>query len=112
MDRFVARLCRNIPTIINRVVGQLESAITERLRATDMPTVDGNDDRKGTHVSMFPSALWNELNQSTPQNDLLQWLIESAPPGRERTVPALALRVLVVNFAALHTTSTVSTRAS
>ncbi|KAH9930095.1 cytochrome P450 [Fomitopsis serialis] len=91
MKPFVAKFCTNIPGSINRVVRHLEPIITERLlRAADVNR-DHRDEEKDH------------------PNDLLQWLIESAPDGPERTVPALALRVLVVNFAALHTTSTMLT---
>lgn len=37
---------------------------------------------------------------------MLQWLLEEAK-GEERTVRALALRILVINFAAIHTSSMV-----
>lgn len=40
------------------------------------------------------------------QNDLLSWLIDEAPEDR-KTVHDLALRILVVNFAAIHTSSLV-----
>ncbi|KAH8105091.1 cytochrome P450 [Cristinia sonorae] len=37
-------------------------------------------------------------------NDMISWLIDLAPPGKE-TVPSVALRVLTVNFAAIHTST-------
>lgn len=42
------------------------------------------------------------------QNDFLSWLIDSAPTGREQETDSLILRMLTVNFVALHTTSMVS----
>ncbi|KAH9838661.1 cytochrome P450 [Rhodofomes roseus] len=87
---FVAKFCTNIPASIDRVVRHLEPIITERLRVSAEGRLGGQKEGNGP-------------------NDMLQWLIESAPDGPERTVPALALRVLVVNFAALHTTSTMLT---
>ncbi|EPT01203.1 hypothetical protein FOMPIDRAFT_1048925 [Fomitopsis schrenkii] len=83
----VARLYSSTPSSIGHASRHLDSIITERLRDTDSRTVHGYYDEKDS------------------PNDLLQWLIESAPQGRERTVPALALRILVVNLAAIHTTS-------
>ncbi|KAF7297715.1 hypothetical protein MKEN_01394900 [Mycena kentingensis (nom. inval.)] len=39
-------------------------------------------------------------------NDLISWLLQSANNDEERTAPALAMRILVMNFAAIHTTTT------
>ncbi|KZT73525.1 cytochrome P450 [Daedalea quercina L-15889] len=89
MKPFIAKFCTNIPDSVSRVAGRLDCVITERLRVANEIKSDGTEH----------------------PNDLLQWLIESAPDGSERTVSALALRVLVVNFAALHTTSTMLTHA-
>jgi len=41
------------------------------------------------------------------QNDMLMWLMSEAK-GMERSVEGLARRLLVVNFAAIHTTSQAS----
>ena len=41
------------------------------------------------------------------QNDMLMWLMSEAK-GVERSLEGLARRLLVVNFAAIHTTSNVS----
>lgn len=41
------------------------------------------------------------------QNDMLQWLIDDAPED-ERTVLQLTRRILTINFAAIHTSSSVS----
>jgi hypothetical protein len=41
------------------------------------------------------------------QNDMLMWLMSEAK-GVERSLEGLALRLLAVNFAAIHTTSMVS----
>jgi hypothetical protein len=41
------------------------------------------------------------------QNDLLMWLMTEAA-GVERSVEGFARRLLVLNFAAIHTTSAVS----
>ncbi|KAJ7767232.1 cytochrome P450 [Mycena metata] len=43
-------------------------------------------------------------------NDLISWLLDTAE-GEERTVPALVLRVLAINFAAIHTSSMAFTHA-
>ena len=41
------------------------------------------------------------------QNDMLMWLMSEAK-GMERSVEGLARRLLIVNFAAIHTTSQAS----
>ncbi len=41
------------------------------------------------------------------QNDMLMWLMSEAE-GVERSLAGLARRMLLVNFAAIHSTSTVS----
>ncbi|KAJ7154091.1 cytochrome P450, partial [Mycena filopes] len=43
-------------------------------------------------------------------NDLISWLLDAADES-ERTVPALALRILATNMAAIHTSSTTLTAA-
>ncbi|KAJ7930490.1 cytochrome P450 [Mycena leptocephala] len=43
-------------------------------------------------------------------NDLISWLLDHAE-GEERTTPALAMRVLVVNFGAIHTSTKALTTA-
>ena len=43
------------------------------------------------------------------QNDMLMWLISEAK-GVERSLEGIARRLLLVNFAAVHTTSLVSHR--
>jgi hypothetical protein len=40
------------------------------------------------------------------QNDLISWLLEDAE-GEERKMPALVMRILFANFAAIHTSSMV-----
>ncbi|KAF8209541.1 cytochrome P450 [Mycena galopus ATCC 62051] len=54
----------------------------------------------------------DELGPDWPgkPNDLISWLLEDAQ-GEERTVPALVLRVLTTNFAAIHTSSMAFTQA-
>ncbi|KAF7346947.1 hypothetical protein MVEN_01447100 [Mycena venus] len=54
----------------------------------------------------------DELGPDWPAkpNDLISWLLEDAQ-GEERTVPALVLRILSTNFAAIHTSSMTFTHA-
>ncbi|KAJ7208985.1 cytochrome P450 [Mycena pura] len=54
----------------------------------------------------------NKYGRDRPDrpNDLISWLLDIAV-GDERTAPALALRILVTNMAAIHTSSTTLTAA-
>jgi hypothetical protein len=49
----------------------------------------------------------NVIIDARVQNDMLMWLMSEAK-GVERSLEGLARRLLVVNFAAVHTTSNVS----
>jgi hypothetical protein len=49
----------------------------------------------------------NVIVNESGQNDMLMWLMSEAK-GVERSLEGLARRLLVVNFAAIHTTSNVS----
>ena len=46
------------------------------------------------------------ITDRSEQNDLISWLVEACPPNL-RTVPLVTNRLLVVNFAAIHTSSIV-----
>ncbi|KAJ7882345.1 cytochrome P450 [Mycena olivaceomarginata] len=54
----------------------------------------------------------NELGPNWPgkPNDLISWLLEDAE-GEERKMPALVMRILFANFAAIHTSSMTFTHA-
>ena len=55
--------------------------------------------------SLYPSVLSHYTDD--PQNDMLMWLMSEAK-GVERSVEGVARRLLVVNFASIHSTSLVS----
>ncbi|CCM00485.1 uncharacterized protein FIBRA_02519 [Fibroporia radiculosa] len=83
----VSRFCTSVPARINRGIKHLEPTIKER----------------------FEQIEKHGKNWADKPNDMLQWLIDAAQ-GKERTVRALVLRVLAVNFAAIHTTSVTFTQ--
>ncbi|KAI0070826.1 cytochrome P450 [Panus rudis PR-1116 ss-1] len=76
------RLFTNVPTMIDRGVKHLEPIIKERYRMAE----EFGPDWEGK------------------PNDMLQWLMDEAE-GEEREIRALVLRILTVNFAAIHTSS-------
>ncbi|KZT08277.1 cytochrome P450 [Laetiporus sulphureus 93-53] len=84
----VAKFMTNVPAAIQRGVNHLEPLILERFRMIEQHGKEWAD----------------------KPNDMLQWLIDAAE-GEERAVRPIVLRVLSVNFAALHTTSTTFTQA-
>ena len=47
-----------------------------------------------------------DVSQCWSQNDMLSWLIDLAPKG-ELTIPSVSLKVLGINFAAIHTSTMV-----
>ncbi|KAJ6619801.1 cytochrome P450 [Mycena sp. CBHHK59/15] len=52
-----------------------------------------------------------ELGAEKIQNDMLTWLMDTAPVGHEYSADSLAMRMLNVNFVAVHTTSKTFTHA-
>ncbi|EPS93542.1 hypothetical protein FOMPIDRAFT_93729 [Fomitopsis schrenkii] len=89
-------LMRNAGRMFDDIRDKVVSVFTDEVQSA-----------KGEHewVSVGAADLAREAN------DLLQWLVETAPHGHERTVRALVLRVLTVNFAGVHTTSAIFTDA-
>ena len=55
--------------------------------------------------SLYPSVLFHYTDD--PQNDMLMWLMSEAK-GVERSVEGVARRLLLVNFASIHSTSLAS----
>ncbi|KAJ3489331.1 hypothetical protein NLI96_g2202 [Meripilus lineatus] len=72
----------NVPSTLAQAVKHLEPVIKERYRLLEQ-----YGDR------------WNEK-----PNDMLMWLMEEAV-GKEKSIESLVMRILVVNFAGIHTSS-------
>ncbi|KAI0071400.1 cytochrome P450 [Panus rudis PR-1116 ss-1] len=83
-----ARLFTNVPGSIQRGIRHLEGIIRERFKMLEA---------HGTK--------WDEK-----PNDMLSWLMDAAEGG-ERGIRALVLRVLALNFSAIHTSSMSVTQA-
>ncbi|KAG6848382.1 hypothetical protein H0H93_000731, partial [Arthromyces matolae] len=77
-----ARYLTNVEPQIQRAMRHLRPIIEERL-ANDIP---------------------EETDSSKTHNDLLSWLLGQAPENK-RTVRDLTVQILIINFAAIHTTS-------
>ena len=65
------------------------------------------DDWDDKPVRRFTSRNVNVIIDVRVQNDMLMWFMNEAK-GVERSLEGVARRMLVVNFAAIHTTSNVS----
>ncbi|KAJ6557712.1 cytochrome P450 [Mycena capillaripes] len=103
-------------TIFTR--GQLIGLIPEFLKPIFSPLFST---RKSSlrHALKFLAPLLDERLENENQfgsdwpdrpNDMISWLLDLAE-GEERTTPALASRILAVNMAAIHTSSTTLTSA-
>ncbi|KAH8105090.1 cytochrome P450 [Cristinia sonorae] len=78
----------------------LRPVIEERLRMIE----EYGEDWPDKPVIGFSSLEVATSLTDVRQNDMVSWLIDLAPRGKE-TVPSVALRVLTVNFAAIHTST-------
>ncbi|KAI9441477.1 cytochrome P450 [Lactarius indigo] len=81
----VARLLSNLPSQVRQEMEFIRPMVEERFARMDEFGEDWDD--------------------KPVQNDMLMWLMSEAK-GVERSLEGLAKRMLVVNFAAIHTTST------
>ncbi|KAG1749804.1 cytochrome P450 [Suillus paluster] len=78
----IGRLLTNTPSSIRRCMALLEPIVEERLRNIEQSRDDCSD----------------------KPNDMISWLIEVSDK-EHRTLRSICLRILVLNFAALHTTA-------
>lgn len=99
-----AYLFTNVEPSIQRAIGHLEPVIQDRL---DKEEQYGTRDWPGKPVSLVYSDVKSlSLTILDLQNDLISWLLDEAQ-GPQRSIRELTLRILTVNFAAIHTTSMV-----
>lgn len=121
----VSFMCIHVVTvdwpIDKRVIGPLFSPINSTLKRASknlFPFIEerlkneakyGKDwEERPVSISVFhPTNMDYFITYMHFQNDLLTWLLDEAPEDR-KTVRDLAMRVLFVNFGAIHTSSLVS----
>ncbi|KAJ7030452.1 cytochrome P450 [Mycena alexandri] len=87
MVKLAGRLFQTIFRHHQRMLKHLEPLITERRKRSPKP------------------------HDGTLENDMLAWLMDCAPADREYSPESLAMRMLNVNFVAIHTTSKTFTHA-
>ncbi|KAF9458999.1 cytochrome P450 [Collybia nuda] len=99
-----AAILNLFPKFLKPVIGRLMSKVTGTQRRLLVHLKPLIEERK---------RLIEEFGPSYPDkpNDMLTWLMDAAPPGLERTSESFVLRLLTVNFAALHSTSMTLTHA-
>ncbi|KAJ7486984.1 cytochrome P450 [Mycena latifolia] len=95
----IALLPRFLQPILGPLISTRKSSLRHGLKFLG-PVIDERLENEREHGRHWPDR----------PNDLISWLLDVAE-GEERTTPALALRVLGLNMAAIHTTSMALTAA-
>jgi hypothetical protein len=92
-----------LPRSVKKAIGFLGPIIEERLAM-----INQSVDWKSMPVSLLVFLLFRRvaLAEMSNQNDLITWLLEMAQE-HQRTVKDLTLRILSINFAAIHTSTMV-----
>jgi len=96
------RLFTNVDVQVRRGMRLLAPVIEDRQRHIDEYGKEWED----KPVGYFSPLIKDLFSCIYPQNDLLFWLMDDAS-DIEKSVQNLTLRVLTLNFAALHTSSMV-----
>lgn len=101
--------------IVAAITLQLMPAFLRSLTGRYLTTLPKSIARATKHLEPVILERFKRIEESGPDyedksNDMLSWLIDEAV-GEERTVHDLVLRVLTINFAAIHTSSMSFTQA-
>jgi hypothetical protein len=99
------RLLTNVNAQVKRGMRHLVPIIQDRQRHIDEYGKDWVDKPVSRACQCFTQII---STNSHPQNDMLAWLMDEAR-GEEKSLRNLTLRVLIVNFSAIHTTTMVPT---
>ncbi|KAH8996773.1 cytochrome P450 [Lactarius akahatsu] len=101
----VARILSNLPSQIQQEMEFIRPLVEERFARMDEFGEDWDDKPVRRSTSLDVNVV---INAEVLQNDMLMWLMSEAK-GVERSLEGLARRMLAVNCAAIHTTSTTFT---
>ncbi|KAJ6531847.1 cytochrome P450 [Mycena capillaripes] len=74
-------------------------------------TIFRHHQRMLKHLGPMIAARRKQHPKGNDENDMLTWLMETAPADQEYSAESLAMRMLNVNFVAIHTTSKTFTHA-
>ncbi len=91
----------NLPSQIQREIEYIRPMVEERIAKMEEYGEDW-DDKPVCHT-IFPIS----NHTADPQNDMLMWLMSETQKA-DMSVESLARRMLLVNTAAIHTTSSAS----
>ncbi|KAJ6629856.1 cytochrome P450 [Mycena sp. CBHHK59/15] len=106
-----AKLINLFPNLLKPIIGPLLSPLPHAMKRARRHLYPLIEERLSMEAECGePARDWDGRPLALLQNDLISWLLEHAPPA-ERTVHALAQRVLMVNFVAIHTTANSFTQA-
>ena len=100
----VSRLLSNLPSQIRQEIEFIRPIVEERFAKMDEYGEDWDDKPVRQTIVSVMSHL---TGVSLSQNDMLMWLMSEAK-GVERSLEGVARRLLLVNFAAIHSTSLAS----
>ena len=98
----VSRLLSNLPSQILQEIEFIRPIVEERFAKMDEYGADWDDKPVCQAIVSVISHLTGDS-----QNDMLMWLMSEAK-GVERSLEGVARRLLLVNFAAIHSTSVAS----
>ncbi|OSD03318.1 cytochrome P450 [Trametes coccinea BRFM310] len=91
-------LVKLAPSFLKPLVGKLSNHVRGTLHET-IPHLKPIIDERWELMKTFGD------NWSDKPNDMLQWIIDTAQTRQDNTYEAIARRILLVNFAAIHTSS-------
>jgi hypothetical protein len=98
----VSRMLSNLPSQIQQEIEFIRPMVEERFAKMEEYGEDWDDKPVCQTIVWYLSHY-----MADSQNDMLMWLMSEAK-GVERSVEGLARRLLLVNFAGIHTTSLAS----
>lgn len=100
----MARLIGNLDRRVDSCEEYLHDLLYTRLQNMEKYDEDSAD----KPVCLRTSAVSRYLKHSSSQNDMLQWLIDEEKKNKTFDIRNLIRIILLVNFAAIHTSSNVS----
>jgi ATP phosphoribosyltransferase regulatory subunit HisZ len=101
--RVVARMISNLPSQFRQQEELIRPIVEERFAKMEEFGENWDDKPVRRSTSLDIRVIIN----AEKQNDMLMWLMSEAK-GAERSVEGFARRLLIINFAAIFTTSLVS----
>ena len=99
----MSRIISSIPSQVRQTMELIEPMVKERFAKIDELGGETWEDAPVRGPVSSKKIVIHEVRQ---QNDMLMWLMSEAK-GVERSLEGLARRLLMVNLAAIHTTTSV-----